>query len=407
MTVKTTVEVFFTLTTGDQPVFRIGNAIKGKVGSTTYKIAGPQWIDITNYVSSISTSRGRNRELDRFSAGKLSVELHNETRAFDPLYATSPFYGNIIPRRSIRISTGSIVQFTGIIEDWNFSYSVDGSSKASIVAADAFTLFAQQVVTAGTSTVQTTGARVGAVLDMTTVAWPSTARDLDTGTNNVSADVRDGTQSALDYLNLVQASEQGQLFIAKNGYVKFIDRANIYVVANAPLFSDDGTGIPYTGASVQYGTDLLYNQVSVSSPAAGTATASNLTSQDTFGISGTSFDTLINDFSSVSNMANWWVNLYGEPEYRFDVLEVSLDSLAGINLDKMLNLELGDPIQIIFTPNDVGTAIDRFGQVIGISNNIAPDSHSITLNVASLEAYAFFILDDVDFGILNTNVLGF
>lgn len=407
MTVQTTVEVYFTLTTPDLPYFRVGSATKGKVGSTVYKLAGPQWVDITSYVSGLSISRGRNRDLDRFSAGKLSVDLNNETRAFDPLYSSSPFYGNIIPRRSIRVTTGGVVQFTGIIEDWNYSYDVSGASKASIVAADAFTLFASQTVTAGTSSTQLVGARIGAVLNMSTVAWPSGSRNLNAGTNSVGADVRDGTQSALDYLNLVTASEQGQLFMGKNGYVTFVDRANIYNVASAPLFADDGTGISYTGTTIQYGTDLLYNQVTVTSPFGGTAVADNLASQTSYGISGQTIDTIISGSSLVTSLANWWVSLYGDPEYRFETLNISLDGLQGTNLATVLGLELGDPIQVTFTPNKVGSAITRYAQVIGVSHEARIDSYDMTLTLSSLEAYAFFILNDASFGILDTNVLGF
>jgi hypothetical protein len=407
VTVLTTVEVYFTLTTPDLPYFRVGDPVKGVVGSTEYLIAGPQWIDISSYVSAVSISRGRNRDLDRFSAGKLSVTLNNETRAFDPLYESSPFVGNIIPRRSIRVTTGGIVQFTGIIEDWNFSYDVSGASKASIVAADAFTLFATQFVTAGTSSTELVGARIGAVLDMATVAWPEGSRALDDGTNTVGADVRDGTQSALDYLNLVTASEQGQLFMGKNGYVTFIDRANIYDVEDSPLFADDGSGIPYTGANIQYGTDLLYNQVTISSPLAGDAVGNNFASQEAYGISGQTIDTLIEGSTSLQNLADWWVSLYGDPEYRFEALQVSLDGLQGLDLAAVLALELGDPIEVTFTPNGVGSAITRYAQVIGIEHEARIDSHNVTFALSSLEAYAFLILDDASFGILDSNVLGF
>ncbi len=407
MTVQTTVEVYFTLTTPDLPYFRVGDPIKGKVGSTEYLIAGPQWIDISSYVSGLSITRGRNRDLDRFSAGKLSVTLNNETRAFDPLYSSSPFVGNIIPRRSVRVSAGGVVQFTGIIEDWNYSYDVSGASKASIVAADAFTLFATQFVTAGTSTEQLIGARIGDVLDMPTVAWPDGSRALNAGTNTVGADVRDGTQSALDYLNLVTASEQGQLFIAKNGYVTFVDRANIYDVDGSPSFSDDGTGIGYTGVNIQYGTDLLYNQVTISSPLAGSSVGNNLSSQALYGISGQTIDTLLADSSAVAALANWWVSLYGDPEYRFEALQVSLDGLQGLNLASVLGLELGDPIEVTFTPNGVGSPITRYAQVIGVSHEVRPDTYDMTLNLSALEAYAFLILDDASFGILDSNVLGF
>jgi hypothetical protein len=219
--------------------------------------------------------------------------------------------------------------------------------------------------------------------------------------------VRDGTQSALDYLNLVTASEQGQFFMSKNGYVTFIDRANIYNVAGAPLFADDGTGISYTGAAIQYGTDLLYNQVTITSPIGGTAVGNNFASQTTYGISGQTIDTLISDLISVAALADWWVSLYGDPEYRFESLQISLDGLEGVDLATVLGLELGDPIEVTFTPNGVGSAIVRYGQIIGVGHEARPDSYDITFSLASLEAYAFLILDDASFGILDTNVLGF
>jgi hypothetical protein len=275
------------------------------------------------------------------------------------------------------------------------------------VAADAFTLFATQFVTAGTSTEQLIGARIGDVLDMPTVAWPDGSRALNAGTNTVGADVRDGTQSALDYLNLVTASEQGQLFIAKNGYVTFVDRANIYDVDGSPSFSDDGTGIGYTGVNIQYGTDLLYNQVTISSPLAGSSVGNNLSSQALYGISGQTIDTLLADSSAVAALANWWVSLYGDPEYRFEALQVSLDGLQGLNLASVLGLELGDPIEVTFTPNGVGSPITRYAQVIGVSHEVRPDTYDMTLNLSALEAYAFLILDDASFGILDSNVLGF
>lgn len=404
MTVGTTVEVSFLLTTGDTPYFRVGNAIKGKIGNTTYKVAGPIWIDITDSVISASVKRGRNRELDRFSAGQLSVRLNNETRVFDPLNMDSPYVGNIIPRRAIRITTGGVVQFTGVIEDWDFQYETSGSSKASIKAADAFTLFAQQSLTAGTAIPQTTGARVNAVLSQPSVAWPLTDRNIDTGSNSLGADVFDG--GVLDYLITVEASEQGQLFVGKNGWVTFINGTKTITSSGVVAsFADDGTGIPYTSASVNYGTDLLYNQVQATSPQ-GTAVADNPTSQNVYGISATSVDTLLSTYVATQNLAQYWVNKYANPEYRFDGITVSLDGLSGSDLTSVLAIELGDIIDITFTPNGVGSPIFRYGQIIAIDHAIGVASHDITFGIGSLQ-YSFLVLDDVGFGILDVNALAF
>jgi len=400
----TKVEVGFTLTTGDTPYFRVGNATKGKLNNTSYRLAGPIWIDVSDKVSSVAVKRGKNRELDRYSAANASIVLHNEDRTFDPLNADSPYVGNIIPRRAVRVTTNGFVQFTGVIEDWNLDYTVDGKSNATIVAADAFTLLAQQTLTPGTAVQQTTGERVAAVLSQPTVAWPLADRNIDTGNNVVGTDVFSG--NVLSYLQDVEASEQGSLFMTKDGKVRFINGAvTVSSTTSSVLFADDGTGVPYIDAAVNYGTELLYNQVTASSPA-GTATSNNTTSQAKYGITQASVQTLLALYSAVDNLATYWVNKYGEPEYRFQNLTVNLNSLTGAQQTSVLGLELGDIIQIKFTPNKVGSPIQRYGQIITMDHAISPDRHDITFGVGSLQ-YSFLVFDDTAFGILDVNALAF
>ena len=585
----TTVEVAFELTVGDTPYFRLDDPVKGKLNNTSYRLAGPIWIDITDRVANVSIKRGKNRELERYNAGNASITLHNEDRTFDPLNMSSPYVGNIIPRRAVRVTTSGVTQFTGVIEDWNLDYDVSGKSNAQIVAADAFTLLAQQSLTAGTATAQTTGERINAVLSMPSVAWPLTQRNIDTGSSQVGADVWTTDDNALTYLQEVEASEQGQLFMDRNGYVRFVNGAvtpttqgswtlsrtnlvtnpsfevgttgwygagatisrdtgtyysgvaslkviaagqwndvqlastisatpnttytvsyrvkgeagkslnteiyqssggtlagssysttgswqypsftfttsstatNIRLViknyyagahtfyvdnvlieqtdqlrdyfdgslpatfttrygwngtANAstsyeetadviayPAFSDEGDGIPYTSATISYGTELLYNQVKVTSPTA-TSIANNEASQAIYGITTTDVETLLSTSNAVASLALFWVAKYGEPEYRFQDLEISLDGLSAADVETALNIELGDIVQIKFTPNGVGDSIQRYGQVNKIEHSITPDRHNIVFGFGSLQ-FSFLVLDDTGFGILNENVLAF
>ena len=400
----TTVEVGFELTVGDTPYFRLDDPVKGRLNNATYRLAGPIWIDVTDSVFSVSIGRGKNRELDRYSAGRASVSLNNEDRTFDPLNEDSPYVGNIIPRRSIRITTSGYTQFTGVIEDWNLDYDLSGKSNAVIEASDAFALLAQQTLTAGTATTQLTGERINAVLSQPTVAWPLTQRAIDDGTNQVGADVFEG--NALEYLQKVEASEQGQLFMSKDGYVRFVNGAvTITSDLSAVLFADDGTGVPYKNAAVSYGTELLFNQAEVTSPA-GIAVANNTASQTKYGITQTNVDTLLSTYQQTESLSSFWVNKYGEPEYRFQDLTVSLESLTGEQQIGVLNLELGDIIQIKFTPNQIGSPIERYGQIIKIDHSIGVDRHDITFSVGSLQ-YSFLVLNDTGFGILDTNALAF
>lgn len=53
-------------------------------------------IEATNYVRSVSTSRGKSRELDRFDAGQFSIVLDNRNRYFDPTYDDSTTRTNLV-----------------------------------------------------------------------------------------------------------------------------------------------------------------------------------------------------------------------------------------------------------------------------------------------------------------------
>jgi hypothetical protein len=400
----TTVEVSFFLTTGDTPYFRLNDPVKGVLDNTEYRLGGPIFIDISEYVTKVNVRRGKNRELERYNAGGASVTLNNESRIFDPLNLDSPYAGNIIPRRQVRISTGGYVQFTGLIEDWNLDYDVSGKSNASIVAADAFTLLAQQTLTPGTAIPGTTGERVNAVLSQPTVAWPLQQRNIDEGNAELGADVFEG--GALEYLQKVEASEQGQLFMSREGNVRFVNGAVTPTSElSALLFSDEGDGVPYTHATISYGTELLYNEVTVESPTA-TFIANNTESQTKYGITTTDVETLLSSSNATEALAQFWVARYGEPEYRFQDLVISLEALTGEQQQQVLQLEMGEIVQIKFTPNGVGSPIERYGQIIKIDHDISVDRHNIVFGFGSLQ-FSFLVLDDVAFGILDENVLAF
>jgi hypothetical protein len=113
--------VSVTVELGLSKAFTLDDAVAGVIGSTEFTIGGISFTDITSRVTGLSLSRGKNRDLDRFNAGVLSVTVNNEDRAFDPLYTSSPFYGDIVPRRDVRVlANGTAVQYVGKILDLEF-----------------------------------------------------------------------------------------------------------------------------------------------------------------------------------------------------------------------------------------------------------------------------------------------
>ena len=395
-----------TVELGLSKAFTLDDPVAGVIGSTDFTIGGVAWVDVTDRVRGISISRGKNRDLDRFNAGSLSVEFNNTDRAFDPLYTSSPFFGNIVPRRDVRVLADGTAQYVGKVTDWNLGYDPSGQSIAALDAADALTFLAQQVLTVGTAVEETSGARVNAVLSQATIDWPLTDRDIDTGASTLGADVFDG--NALTYLQKVELSEGGLFFIDKDGRVAFKDRLSTPTTDNVTVFADDGTGIPFAPAQVEYGTEQLYNQITVTS-AAGTATANGVLSQTRYGILENSVNTLLSTLTQVEDYADFLVGRYDEPEYRFAQIAVDMSNLSSAQKASMFALDMASVIQIKFTPNDVGDPIERYGLVISIGHDISADEHIMNIGVGSLQT-SLFVIGDSEFGTIGESapgVLGF
>ena len=380
--------------------FILDDPVAGVLDNTVYTLGGTVFKDITSRVISATTSRGKNRDLDRFSSGTLNITASNEDRAFDPNYASSPYAGAIVPRREVRVTVDGVRVISTTIDDWNYGYSPDGSSRAEIVATDEFTLLARQVLTAGTATPQLSGARVSAVLDMLSVAWPEDKRSIDVGESTLGADVFAG--NALQYLQKISDSEQGLLFIAKNGDLVFRDRLDATpTTASLTDFTDDGTGIPFTLTAVNYGSELLYNQAVVTSGEL-SAQADNDRSQVAYGVTSVELDTLVSTSAQLQNLADFLVQKYGEPEYRFETISVNLDTVGATYKATCLGLEIGDVVSITFTPNGIGDPIQQYGQIIRISHELEPLRHDMFISVSSLD-WTFLVLDDAVFGKLDSN----
>ena len=398
-----------TVELGLSKAFTLDDAVAGVIGSTEFTIGGISFTDITARVTGLSLSRGKNRDLDRFNAGTLSVTVNNEDRAFDPLYTSSPFYGDIVPRRDVRVlANGTAVQYVGKVLDWNFDFEPNGRQSASLEAADGFTFLAQQELTPGTAVAQLTGARVEAVLSQPSVDWPVADRVIDAGNSDLGTDVFEG--NVLSYLQKVEQSEGGLLFIDKSGRVAFVDRLTTPTVDNVTVFADDGTGIPFAPAALDYGTEQLYNSITVTSPGS-TAVASGALSQTRYGIAELTVDTLIDDVDEVQGLADLLLSRFSEPQLRFQAIRVDIDKISALQRAEVFALEIGDVAQVKLTPGNppVGAKVERYGQVIQIAHDVEPGSHQVTFGLGSLQT-SLFVIGDAEFGTIGESapgVLGF
>jgi hypothetical protein len=361
-----------------------------------------EFLDVSNALVGVSTGRGRSRDLERTNAGQLSVSFNNENRRFDPLNSDSDLLSYTVPRKPVRVSADGSAVFTGVIDDWDFTYSLGGRSVASIQASDAFSLFAREIAE-GSAVQELSGARIERVLDEAIIPWPTLERDIEDGNATLAAGEFDG--NALTYLQQVEESESGLIFMTKDGKFGFRERL-FSPVTGAVTFTDAGNGIPYDDIQIVYGAELLVNNAIVTSTE-GTATASDATSQVTYGVTTKTVSSLLAS-GSLQGLADYIVSRYNQPEYRIERVRVNMRALDTGQRSDVLSLELGDQADVIFTPNRIGPEIAIRNRVIGISHDIDPDNHFVSFSFEALP-FEFFILDSAVFGKLDDDagVLGF
>lgn len=85
-------------------------------------VVSPTWTDVTAYVRGMDISRGVPDDWTLQADGSATVTLSNRDRRFDPFNTSGPYYGNLLPRRQIRIRAthgGTTYDvFRGFIAGW-------------------------------------------------------------------------------------------------------------------------------------------------------------------------------------------------------------------------------------------------------------------------------------------------
>lgn len=113
-----------------------------EVAFTTGPGATPAWIDIGERLKQFTVHRGRPDDQSAFSPGQATITLNNEDRAFDPQYASSPYYPNVVPMRRIRIRAtwaGVVYDvFNGYVTNWRQTYDPPADAECTVEASDAF-----------------------------------------------------------------------------------------------------------------------------------------------------------------------------------------------------------------------------------------------------------------------------
>jgi hypothetical protein len=408
------VELGVNLGARDPNTFLLDDATRGVLDNTEFTLSGDRFFDISDRLVSVSTSRGKNQALDRIDAGQLNLVVDNFDRLFDPLYENGFYFGELIPGKEIRISCNGFPVIYGYVDDLDIAYEPGNRSVVSFQAADGLSNLTINNLPEVFPDVELSGARVTRILDLPEVAWPTDKRSIDTGNSFMSdTEISEGTQ-AVSYLQLLATSEAGEVFVSKDNNFVFKARNSPPGVIDL-IFTDEGaiegfTTVPFAELEVVYGSEQLFNRIVLTNDFPtfpDEALAEDAESQLVYGPRSYTVDGLLNnDASDLQFLADFLLARFKEPQYRFESLSVILDTLSEAQQNEVLDLEIGNIVQVKFTPSGIPPAIEQFCRVIGISHDWQNNEKRINLALERLD-FSLFILDDPTLGILDEDRLSY
>lgn len=366
-------------------------------------------VDVSARAASVSIRRGRQNRIDPVQAGRATVILRNNDGALDPLNTASVLYPGVEPRRPINIYADSVQVYAGFVDDIDLEYTPGGDAAVRIEASDGLTRFAlASFPSAGeVFTAEDSGARIQSVLNSNVNFWDGLT-DLDTGDSLLAAGTAKG--NALEYLQLVERSEGGFFFVARDGKLTFRNRNNPAQNPGALTLSDVPGGIgvctPYVQLTRQAGIEDIFNEVTAVGPA-GTAIASDTNSIETYGIR----DLEMNELLLATQGA-----VEGRVAYEVVRRANAYTSVKTVTVDQSvqpggcsstLEHDLGDSVIIVFSPPGV-TQQTQTSALVGLEHQwTVGTSWRTSFNLTEESSSAFLILDDVDYGQLGVGALAF
>ena len=398
--------VGFQTTTGFGQPFQLNDAVYGLLDTGT--LGGLAYADLTSLVMSINIRRGRNRQLDQFNAGTAQVVFNNNSRILDPLNTASIYYPFVLPRSPIIIYANGTPIYTGFVEDWNLDYQNANQGRMVARCVDTFGTLANQQLNAFTPSVETSGLRVDAVLNLPEVAYQG-ARSIGTGSSTLGAYAVSQDTNVLNYLQQVNTSEQGYLFSAADGTLTFKGRSSVLNPVSGASFTTNGTGIPYMSLVNQYGSELLYNYIVTQSPAGAAQVSSDANSIALYQTQNYNLLALLNSTTSeVAGLGAYLLGKYANPVVRFTGVSVELAALTSAQWSILLAIELTSVVTVQ-KDYSTGSPASESQTLIasGIEHRIVPGSHNINFTFEATDGNQYLTLNDSIFGILDANLLSF
>jgi hypothetical protein len=408
-----TVEVFFDMSATGSDVFTLDDPVLGELDAAEAILGGDIAVDISEYCTYVTVTRGRSNDQDEIVAGTLYVGLENQRSEFlpaslvesipltdddgDPLETDdgdplvndyeAPFGpANTAPGRRVTVSVEGVVVFDGLVEDWDYYYRNDGRHTATLRAVDGLGALSRRQFGAWTTTAeQLPGARINDVLNRPEVDF-AIARSIDTGVEVLQSNAVSAGTNVLTFLQLVAQSDRGRLFVDRFGTLAYRDRDNLVSSSVLAAFDDAGNEIPFESIDVAFGTEQLFNRVTVDRETGTAQTVNDSDSQSQYGTRALSVTgLLVNTDAQSLALATHWLSIYKQPRIRIARLSVNVD-VVDAGAGDVMSLDIGDRVSVSWTPPGTETPIVQQSVVEGVSHRLGTnDPYVVELSLSLLE----------------------
>lgn len=375
------------------------------------------WVDVSEWVRSVSTSRKFDRGLKSWAAGKIDVQLNNKDGRFSPdnLDPGAPYVSagqtGIIPGRPIRHrmrwtdASGAVTTwpvFWGHIDPWEEGWVAwgprTGDAYVDVSGSDVWAQLARAVgyEVAPVGAGDTYGQRLHRILD---AAMFIGSRDIDVGLNTMQATTLE--DDPLDEIDITCLSEGGVAwpgpdgtFIARDKYGLVEDVRSINVQA---VFGDGGgSEVPWSQMSTApVDTSTIINSATYQRVGGTAQQFVDLQSRALYGdfpdkTSG--IDKLVCQTDAQAyDLAVWAVSVNKLPESRVTSLTIEPRCDPATLMPLAYGLTHRDLVQVIRRPPSTWLhTLTRDCHITGITHKIEKGNMSTTFEFSSAAMYRVY-----------------
>ena len=221
--------------------------------NSTAVLGGAVWYDISQYIQNVQIMRGRQNPFREPSCnpGTASFIIYDANFYFSVVNTASPYYNATDARLSIGVSTPVRISrngeflFVGQITTYDQNIQKPNYSRVMVTCSDAIQTFNNIKLNAQTTTQQSYGARLNAVLDAAGVLTGAGERNIATGVCTIGAVPIEEGAALQDYLLRIQNCEYGRMFISRSGAFTAQPRVQAEITNPLAVLSDTGSGVYY------------------------------------------------------------------------------------------------------------------------------------------------------------------